>query len=302
MENPPSSRLSTSFASRVIDGTLYVREPAPYAHKLKVHDLGHGQLEASLMPEYSWRSVSALGDAALSDVAASQGNIWVDGAWKPYTPSDAELLDKAAKNAARSSRRAKTQVRRLCKAKQLTTMLTLTYRENMQDRSRMARDFDVFIKRVRRVVPDFQYVCVFERQKRGAWHAHIAVPKVLSHYLHKGVLVRSYDLLRSIWRAVVTEGNVDVSRRKRLGRSIAKLASYLSKYITKGFESGEGSGDSYRASGRALPRPMVFHIQATTLGAACTEVVELLGSEITHCRHFHHALLDCGGYFIALSP
>ena len=31
-----------------------------------------------------------------------------------------------------------------------------------------------------------QYVCVFEEQKRGAWHAHLAVQRVQSHYLHKG--------------------------------------------------------------------------------------------------------------------
>ena len=44
-------------------------------------------------------------------------------------------------------------------------MLTLTYRENMTDRARMARDFDVFMKRIRRIFPSFEYVCVFEEQK-----------------------------------------------------------------------------------------------------------------------------------------
>ena len=35
-------------------------------------------------------------------------------------------------------------------------MLTLTYRENMMDRARMARDFDVFMKRIRRIFPGFE--------------------------------------------------------------------------------------------------------------------------------------------------
>ena len=45
-------------------------------------------------------------------------------------------------------------------------MLTLTYQENMTDRARMARDFDVFMKRIRRIFPAFEYVCVFEEQQR----------------------------------------------------------------------------------------------------------------------------------------
>jgi hypothetical protein len=38
-----------------------------------------------------------------------------------------------------------------------------------------------------------------------------------------------------MWRGVVgvDGGNVDVSRNKRIGRSAARLASYLSKYISK---------------------------------------------------------------------
>jgi hypothetical protein len=183
-------------------------------------------------------------------------------------------------------------------------MVTLTYRENMTDRVRMARDFDVFMKRVRRALPGFEYVCVFEKQKRGAWHAHMAVPKVLAHYMHKGYMVKSYDLLRSLWRGVVgvDGGNVDVSRQKRLKRSTARLASYLSKYITKGFAEASSSGDSYRASGKALPKPVVFQSLSGDLGAGITMLVDLLGTEVASCREFHSAMLDCGGYFLTLSP
>lgn len=305
MENAtPSLASERPRQYRVIDGTLYQRHASPYAHDIRVHDLGHGHIEASVLPRYGWEECDALSPSALTDHAASSGNIWVDGAWQPYTPSHSELLDKAAQNAERSSRRARTKVRRLCKAKGLTTMITLTYRENVLDRERMARDFDVFVKRVRRVIPSFQYVCVFERQKRGAWHAHIAVERVLSHYHHKGVLVRSYDLLRSMWRGVVgvDGGNVDCSRQKRLKRSTARLASYLAKYISKGFIENAGDGDSYRASGRALPRPMTFRSPQVALSNAISDLVALLGPDLNSSREFHQALLDCGGYFLTLSP
>lgn len=290
--------------TKYINGAIYARSSTPYAYDLRIHDLGHGHVEATALPRYGWYELPATADAlAVAEVA--QTHVWAAGEvcdWVPAPgPSEADLEVLRAKNRERSARRARTQVRRLIKHKNLDTMLTLTYRENMQDRARMARDFDVFMKRIRRVLPGFEYVCVFERQKRGAWHAHIAVQRVLSHYLHKGVLVRSYDLLRAIWRAVVGDGNVDVSRalRKR-SRCVGKLAGYLSKYIAKGFEEGD-EGDSYRASGRALPKPVVVRSLVTTADAAGTELLRLLLAFYPD-RGFHSAYLDCGGYYMALSP
>jgi len=305
MENLPSFSSERPHQFKVIGDCLYRRDKLPYAHELRVHNLGHGHTEATVMPRYGWTEIDLLSPTALADHEASQTSIWsrAIGDWVPYVPTAQELLDKAAANRERSARRATTKVRRLCKAKGLTTMLTLTYRENMVDRDRMARDFDVFMKRVRRVVPGFQYVCVFEEQKRGAWHAHIAVPRVLSHYFQRGVMVRSYDLLRSLWRGVVgvDGGNVDVSRQKRLRRSTARLASYLSKYIAKGFDRASGAGDSYRASGRALPKPTVFQSLSADIGQGIADLFALIGPEVTASRHFHQALLDCGGYFLTLS-
>lgn len=286
---------------RIIDGALYRRHSTPYAYSLRVHDLGHGHVEAVAQPQYGWEEVGLCSKGALEDAAMAATHIMVDGEWQTFTPSKQELLDKAAMNRERSARRARTQVRRLVKAKNLDTMLTLTYQENMQDRSRMARDFDVFVKRVRRVLPSFEYVCVFERQKRGAWHAHIAVQRVQSHYMHRGALVKSYDLLRAIWRAVVGAGNVDVSRSIRhRQRSTGKLSGYLSKYIAKGFEEGQ-EGDSYRASGKALPKPVVMRSLATDISGASAELVRVL-SAFWPSGEFHSAYLDGGGYFVSISP
>lgn len=290
--------------TKYIDGALYARSLTPYAFDLRVHDLGHGHVEATALPRYGWHEIDATPEA-LATAALAQGHVWAAGEvcdWVPApAPTEAELLDRAARNRERSARRARTQVRRLVKAKNLDTMLTGTYRENVTDRERLSRDVDVFIKRVRRVIPGFEYVCVFERQKRGAWHFHMAVQRVQSHYLHKGVLVKSYDLLRALWRAVVGDGNIDVSRaiRKRQ-RSTGKLAGYLSKYIAKGFEEGQ-EGDSYRASGKALPKPVVVRSLATSADGAGTDLLRLLMAFFPD-GEFHSAYLDCGGYYMALSP
>ena len=286
----------SALQTRVIDGALYARAPTPYAFTLKVHDLGHGHVEAVALPRYGWHEVDGLSDLAQADLAAALAS--------PPELTAAELLERAALNRERSTRRARTQVRRLAKFKGLTVLLTLTYRENMLDRERMARDFDVFVKRVRRAIPEFEYVCVFERQKRGAWHAHIAVRRILSHYQHKGALVRSYDLLRSMWRGVVgsDNGNVDVSRNKRVNRSSAKLAAYLSKYIGKTFDQAEKHVNSYSASGRKLPDAITETMLNTDQATAIAALVDLIRPEVVAASEFHQALIDGGGYFLCLSP
>lgn len=256
------------------------------------------------MPRYAWHEVCQLSPGAQAD--------YLDCVKHPEPLSRRELLDRACDNRERSTRRARTKVRRLAKWKGLTTLLTLTYRENMLDRARMSRDLDVFIKRVKRAVNPkndaehvFEYICVFERQKRGAWHAHLAVRRVLSHYLHKGQLVRSYDLLRSMWRGVVgaDNGNVDVSRNKKISRSAAKLAAYLSKYIGKTLGEGlDRYANSYSASGRDLPDAIVERALTSDLGGAIGALFDLIGPDC-HGRELHHAMLkDVGGYWVCLSP
>lgn len=282
--------------TRIIDGTLYARTALPYAYDLRVHDLGHGHTEATALPRYGWAEIEALSTLAATDYAACLAD--------PPQPTVKELLERAALNRERATRRARTQVRRLAKTKGLTVLLTLTYRENMLDRERMARDLDVFVKRVRRVIAGFEYVCVFERQKRGAWHAHIAVQRILSHYSHRGVMVKSYDLLRSMWRGVVgaDNGNVDVSRNKRVNRSAAKLAAYLSKYIGKTFDQAERHVNSYSASGRALPAAIVQRVLVGDQFAAMNALLDLLSLELGAPCQFHHAHIEGGGVFVCLSP
>lgn len=285
-----------SLQTRVINGALYARTDTPYAYDLRVHDLGHGHVEAVALPRFAWHEVEALTPRAWADYQLAVAD--------PPPPTHQELLDRAAENRERSTRRARTHVRRLAKAKGLTVLLTLTYRENMVDRARMARDFDVFVKRVRRVIDGFEYVCVFERQKRGAWHAHIAVRRIMSHYLHKGVLVKSYDLLRSMWRGVVgaDNGNVDVSRNKKVNRSSAKLAAYLSKYIGKTFDQAERYVNSYSASGRKLPEAITERVLSSLQVDAITALIDLLRTEVDSGVEFYQALLEKGGYYVCLSP
>ena len=139
----------------------------------------------------------------------------------------------------RSETRARAVVRRLIQAGGLDHMLTLTYRENQTDVGQCANDLSRFLRLVRQHIPGYKYVAVFERQKRGAGHWHLAVAGW-----------QNVTLLRALWRQVVGQGNIDVRavRGSGSGDTSAKLAAYLSKYITKTLGDQTELAHRYRRS------------------------------------------------------
>lgn len=295
---------------RIIAGTLYARTPAPISHDLTVHDLGNGHIEGICMPRYGWEEVGPVEGPALADWEAYKPDFF-GRATNPPPLTERELLDRAVADRERSTRRARTKVRRLAKLKLLTELLTLTYREHVTDRARMQRDFDVFMKRLKRVFPGFEYVCVFERTKKGCWHAHIAVRRLLPMYAMTDKrgrvrqLVKSYDLLRSMWRAVVgnDNGNIDVSRGRAVRRSVAKLAAYLAKYIGKSFDQAAPKyANSYSTDARDLPDSIKERVASPLLADAISQLVQLVDPEASNGAQWQQCLLDGGGWFLCLSP
>jgi hypothetical protein len=208
-----------------------------YLHHVRVHDLGNGQREVLVTRSDRWhRRPEHVGLRSL----------------KPQEEIDADNADRAA-------RRAKSEVRRRCKAMALDSMLTLTYRENQTDEALCKAHLIEFVRRIRRVIPDFFYVAAFERQERGAWHVHMAVRRVQSHFMQSGIRVKSFDLVRSIWRSVVGDlgGNIDLKRRKAGARkTVAQLAAYLSKYMLKAFSDGEAYSKRWTSSRFKMSEPV----------------------------------------------
>jgi hypothetical protein len=142
-------------------------------------------------------------------------------------------------NCERCIRRAKATVRRKVMAAGLDHLLTLTYRANVVDKAKALPDFERFIRLVHTFFICWPYVMVPERQKRGAYHFHLAV---------KGF--QDVALLRSLWKCIVGEGNIDVQYRKT-GKGYqwkkTDLARYLAKYVGKEMES-ELNERRYRCS------------------------------------------------------
>lgn len=253
-----------------------------YQHWVKVHDLGHGQVEV----------VVTRGDR-FHETSPFAGQRWVG---KSEAEREADNVDRAA-------RRAKSEVRRRCKFMGLEEMLTLTYKANQTDEALCKRHMDLFIKRLRKLIPDFRYVAAFERQERGAWHVHMAVHRVQSHFMQAGVRVKSYNLIRAIWRSVVGDlgGNIDVSKRQKSARkTVAQLAAYLSKYMTKAYAEGEQHSKRWTASRAKLPEASRMLVRHKHLKEIIADLVERFAPAGTMVRCH---LVDGGrGFFMTVEP
>jgi len=164
---------------------------------------------------------------------------------------------KDEENLTRSIRRAKTAVRWLVQRGQFDHMLTLTYRENMQDIDKLKHDFDLFRRLVTARYPDWKYVATREQQERGAWHMHLAVKGHQDIKYLRTCWYKVLGCLGAVGIDVLGQVNV-MPPRKRFGEAgklwkSNRLASYLTKYIDKGFDLLEHASKRYWAS-RGMPK------------------------------------------------
>jgi hypothetical protein len=153
-------------------------------------------------------------------------------------------------------------------------LLTLTYRENMQDRTRCYADTVKFIARCQAVGLLRKYVAVPELQKRGAWHVHIACRGFMQ------VLT-----LRRIWRSIVghDNGNIDISYRQRNENNPWRIASYLGKYIGKALEQAAPGDRTFWASEWAGQQP-ISSASWLPVGSQLTQVLAIVTDLLEQMR------------------
>lgn len=197
-------------------------------------------------------------------------------------------------NIDRAARRARSSARIRCKASGFDSLFTFTYRECVTDRELLAQHWKETVRRIRRLIPDFAYLAVVEVQKRGALHLHVATHRLPASLTWRGVKVKSWNVLRAIWRSVVGSlgGNFDESKRRARSRaSSLRIARYITKYVAKDFADGDLNRKRYWAGGD-WPAPqrvsMLFErahgaqgVSADLLGLVFSEVVGP-GAEFTH--------------------
>jgi len=197
-------------------------------------------------------------------------------------PTSDELRKRAARAREQSALRRRTMIRRRVKTAGHDLMLTGTFKANMADLGEAWRLWKEFVRRVRRVWPGFSYCVAWEQQKRGAWHWHASthnLPRELR--AANGVRVKSFNVLRAIWRGVVGDlgGTVHVAKRQRSRRATQQhIAGYLAKYIGKAESAGDGS-NRWASSVIAIDAPLRQVISRDELVETLAVLVELCGSD-----------------------
>jgi len=191
-----------------------------------------------------------------------------------------------------SVRRAKQSVRLLCKSMMVNSLWTLTYRANVTDRELVLKHLDAFRRRTEKVLGEWRYIAVLEKQERGAYHLHIATHALPERLVQGGVRVKSWDVMRAIWRRITGDlgGNFDESKRgsrwskkRKPIRGAGNIARYIAGYVAKDMLESPINRKRYsRSTGIEVPDAYRALWPADTPMA---ELIELayagLGSNIT---------------------
>lgn len=215
---------------------------------------------------------------------------------RPFNRSQNEEVDsdfKALQNYNRAIRRARQNIRWLCKVMEADRLFTLTYRENQIDREQTRADFKKFLRLVRSGwrgqvgIPDWQYVAVLETQERGAFHIHCAVKgyqriKFLRAAWYKA-LGGSGNETGADTPGAVNVTNPDKARWGHTGRQwkVNKLSGYLTKYLGKTFCLTDSEKRRYWHS-RSLHTPVIqkFWLGSSNIVSAIKSTVSLLGEHV----------------------
>lgn len=134
-----------------------------------------------------------------------------------------------------------------CNQQRVNIFVTLTYAANMKDLKQAKLDFNLFIKNLNyETKTQTKYICIPERQKRGAIHFHC---------LFFGLPYRPLGVFKSLW----PHGDARFERSKQL-RSIA---SYVAKYVTKKtFDFPKGTRILMRSRNLVIPTTIIEGLAA----------------------------------------
>lgn len=241
---------------RIIDGIRYEGKLLPDVWDISVVEVA-GHREVSARNAVVWHES---GDHApyRRDGDGYQGAPTPENLAKWAAQDAADAAEKAEKDRQKSAAKAKTRARHFMKLEAFDEMLTLTYRQNMQDFALSQKHFKEWIRRMKKALGGFRYCGGWEPQERGAIHWHVATHKLPKMALYKGAKVKAWEVGTRIWRDIVgpvyicgplrpgeergkMSGGIcyvggkprDPRHKRRRNMSPAKIAAYVSKYIQK---------------------------------------------------------------------
>jgi hypothetical protein len=267
--------------NRIIEGILFEGKRVPDAWDVSIWEK-NGHREVSARQVIEWTEI-CMPNPPLDYL----GNPLLDT--EPLTP--AEIAAAKEKTLKKAAQRAQTMCRRVIKAEGFNELLTITYRDNQDDRELAKKHFKEWVRRMKAALGgEFRYCASFEKQKRGAMHMHVACHKLPSHAQRKGVKIQGWRLGTDVWRSIVGADNglvfvggkkSAVKSRKSITRSPAKMAQYVSKYIMKDYaESPEEKNRYSRSNGTDLPKPVHVRLCGVSLADAIGAMFECADGDV----------------------
>jgi len=255
-------------------------DPAlPFAGRAWLRQFPHGEYEVVYKSGSNMPSEVERVNAWLEDAGSQNRVTWSSFPRPARVPQPGETPDIPETNKERSVRRARQKIRWLAKCIGADRLLTLTFRENVVDLGEAYKALTPFLAMCRREWPgSFKFVLVPERQKRGAWHFHLAmrgwwnVNKLRGFWWRAcGALVSWSDDGRPVLEdRTETPGNVQMNAPRSRGKSrrnwsVDRLSGYLAKYVGKAVAEQDLDGRaSYRATRGLHPVIQRYIIRALT--------------------------------------
>lgn len=186
----------------------------------------------------------------------TQGKVRVCSQGPPGPASEASAED----NRERACRRARTMVRRLCLAYDLSYMWSMTFADDVTELAEAWKRWQRFVWRARRqgVLPG-RWIAIPELQgARGVWHFHVATDRFVS-----------YERVLACWN----QGHISLTHP-----GASKGGSYIGKYISKTFETMDGEHRYRRSRGMSIPEGVDVEVPAGD--RAWQDVLELAGPNL----------------------
>ena len=270
---------------KIIDGILFEGKRLPDCWDVRTWET-NGHREVSINQAVQWTEVAHNFHAPdfRNSLSPERAVEWAE-------QDAADFLERKERSLKKSAQRAQTMCRRIIKTEGFSELLTITYRENQQDRAVSKLHFKLWVWKMRAALGgEFRYCASFEKQERGAMHMHVACHRLPKHAVHKGVKIEGWKLGTAVWRSIVGKDNglVFVGGKKSsfksgkaLKRSPAKMAAYVSKYILKDFADSPEEKNRYsRSNGSVLAKPTHVRLNGCTLSDAISAVFQCADGDV----------------------
>ena len=167
--------------------------------------------------------------------------------------SDEVTKEKKIINKRANLNKSRNKIIRLCSCnKDLTTFITLTYRDNFQDYKKSKYHLNCFFKQFK----DLKYIYVLELQGRGAIHYHLlcnlSIAFKTSHKGRKSQIQKDFE--RQFASKYWQHGFVDIRNLGSEGNT--NIGKYLSSYMVQGLSSKDLQGVKCFGYSRNLLKPI----------------------------------------------